>query len=1269
MGVLISHSAYAASYVNVSSGGSGDTAGVVSLGKIKPSSSGSIATGNDTLTVHTDCSAGYKVYVSGQNGKTTNLTNQSAEDPTNPSTSDIISASSNTIASPNTLSSNTWGISGSSTDIENHLYAGLPAYADATSTALVTKTNVEEESTVPIYYGVNANTAINPGTYKGDILYTVLMDSSCIPYTVEFDPNVEDETEITGEMESQSILPNSPTALATNAYNRSGYVFLGWSTTPEGKTGNVTNGIGTEDDVDYEDEEEVENLAVGGSSITLYAIWGDLGGDMQGWTGCSKMSVGDIVDLKDTRDNKVYAVKKLPDGKCWMIENLTISATGMVADSLDNTNTNIPSSDTNKYYLPPQGKAYQTVDSITNSAVKSATASVDFGTSSSNYQTYSRYPQVGYRAKNTTDNNTGNPVPENTAYYNFYTASLGYSYYNDDKTSGSTPRDICPKGWRLPFVSDNGNSSITAASSEFANLARSYNGSASWSGNGATNYSYYTSDSTIRENMVAGDSGSLDRFASNGAAGFTYAGNYNGATLDSVGTLGFYWSSSVYTPPDYSYSLYFYTTDVHPQGVSSKYYGNAVRCIAQNSVTVAFDANGGTGEMSAQKLYENDATLKSNTFTRDSYAFLGWSEDANATTATYADGASVSDLVSRGGNITLYAVWLKIDGDMQDWLGCGKISEGDIARLRDTRDNKIYTVKKLPDGKCWMIDNLTISATGMVVDSLDNTNTNIPSSDTNKYYLPPQNMRNATAYSITSSATKTANTAISFNGSYSNQPQVGYRAAGTTNNSTGNAVPENTAYYNFYTASLGFSYYQDGKTSGSSPRDICPKGWRLPWVGDSGSSNTGTGDMYTLALSYNDSSNVWSNYITPGSSSSTNPYTSNATVRQNMVAGDSGSLDRFASNGAASFTYAGVYLGSTLNYVGTTGYYWSSSVYNTNVSYNLVFDATNVYPQYYYSKDHGFAVRCVAKYNDVGVDIDGTMQDFDASTLTNVGDSAKLMDSRDGKVYTVKKLSDGKVWMIDNLTISATGMVVDALDNTNTNIPSSDTNKYYLPPQNGRSTSNSITSSATKIASSAVYFNGNYSNQPQVGYRTQGSTDNRNHKAIPEDTAYYNFYTVSLGYSYVNDSKTSGSTPRDICPKGWRLPWVSDSGTTANTGGDFVTLAKSYNSDASWTKSNTDYGYYTSDSIIHYNMVAGDANSIDRFASNGAAGFTYTGYYNSTTLEGVGAYGNYGSSSIFNSSSSYDFHFDFDNPTYYEYPQIYENKGTGLPVRCIAGAR
>ena len=79
--------------------------------------------------------------------------------------------------------------------------------------------------------------------------------------------------------------------------------------------------------------------------------------------------------------------------------------------------------------------------------------------------------------------------------------------------------------------------------------------------------------------MVAGDSGSLDRFASNGAAGFTYAGYYNGTTLRNVRAGGGYWSSSVYNT-DASYILSFNTTDVYPQNIASKYDGRAVRCIA-----------------------------------------------------------------------------------------------------------------------------------------------------------------------------------------------------------------------------------------------------------------------------------------------------------------------------------------------------------------------------------------------------------------------------------------------------------------------------------------------------------------------------------------------------------------------------------------------------------------------------------------------------------------------------------------------------------------
>ena len=406
--------------------------------------------------------------------------------------------------------------------------------------------------------------------------------------------------------------------------------------------------------------------------------------------------------------------------------------------------------------------------------------------------------------------------------------------------------------------------------------------------------------------------------------------------------------------------------------------------------TVTYNAGSNGSNIATGSAITNDTILsatitipgnENDHFALEGYNFLGWALTNGATTTAYVSGdtPTMSSLITAAatagqsvtntasGTINLYAVWEEDIVWMQSFDCNTRLPNiGDSLVAVDNRDNHEYHVKKLSDGNCWMIDNLTISATGMVADSLDNTNTNIPSSDTNKYYLPPQGKSYQIVDSITNSAVKSATASVDFGTSssnyqtYSRYPQVGYRAQGTTNNNNNAAMPESTAYYNFYTASLGFSYYQDGKTSGSSPRDICPKGWRLPWVSDSGSTSTGTGDMYTLALSYNNDSNVWSSYITPGSSSSNNPYTSNTAVRQNMVAGDSGSLDRFASNGAAGFTYAGYYGGTTLYYVGTNGFYWSSSVYSTYNSYFLGFDTTDVYPQNHPLKYFGFAVRCIA---------------------------------------------------------------------------------------------------------------------------------------------------------------------------------------------------------------------------------------------------------------------------------------------------------------------
>lgn len=70
-------------------------------------------------------------------------------------------------------------------------------------------------------------------------------------------------------------------------------------------------------------------------------------------------------------------------------------------------------------------------------------------------------------------------------------------------------------------------------------------------------------------------------------------------------------------------------------------------------LTISFDANGGTGTMSAQIVtYKAAAAIKANTFTREGYTFQGWALTADGE-KTYDDKQSVAFTNS----LTLYAVW------------------------------------------------------------------------------------------------------------------------------------------------------------------------------------------------------------------------------------------------------------------------------------------------------------------------------------------------------------------------------------------------------------------------------------------------------------------------------------------------------------------------------------------------------------------------------------------------------------------------------------
>ena len=85
---------------------------------------------------------------------------------------------------------------------------------------------------------------------------------------------------------------------------------------------------------------------------------------------------------------------------------------------------------------------------------------------------------------------------------------------------------------------------------------------------------------------------------------------------------------------------------------------NFDQTIVGDTYTVSFNANGGTGDMSNQTIYRGIATpLTRNTFTRDGYVFIGWSETAGGDVA-YPDCKKVTDLAEKNGTKTLYAKWM-----------------------------------------------------------------------------------------------------------------------------------------------------------------------------------------------------------------------------------------------------------------------------------------------------------------------------------------------------------------------------------------------------------------------------------------------------------------------------------------------------------------------------------------------------------------------------------------------------------------------------------
>ncbi len=113
--------------------------------------------------------------------------------------------------------------------------------------------------------------------------------------------------------------------------------------------------------------------------------------------------------------------------------------------------------------------------------------------------------------------------------------------------------------------------------------------------------------------------------------------------------LGWSTSSSATYPTYYAGSSY-------TANASTTLYAVWARDNSNDTYTVSYNANGGSGAPSSQtKRYGVSLTLSSTIPTRSGYSFLGWSTSSTATSPTYYAGGTYS----ANAGATLYAVWQK----------------------------------------------------------------------------------------------------------------------------------------------------------------------------------------------------------------------------------------------------------------------------------------------------------------------------------------------------------------------------------------------------------------------------------------------------------------------------------------------------------------------------------------------------------------------------------------------------------------------------------
>ncbi|MBR2767017.1 hypothetical protein IKF20_03065, partial [Candidatus Saccharibacteria bacterium] len=443
---------------------------------------------------------------------------------------------------------------------------------------VATKTSATSASPTTAFsttYGVYTTAIQAAGEYVGKVKYVLVHPNTAPappspvvtnPGYISYNPNADGVTDSMGD---QAIATTDTSAdLWASNFQRSGYGFAGWTDKVDWALNqNDQNGNGTGSNAGYHiyGPNETISFTAGQYSgdnpgLSLYAVWVPSQGNLQGWTGCSNLSTGQVTALTDTRDNQTYAVAKLKDNKCWMIENLRLN--NQYTTSAENI------AKAQGYHSSFIGLANPETTNFTNSTTANSLYSTD-GSTSAPAITGSN---TGYRFPRYNNQNTLNPATNMTVWDNSSnTYSVG-NYYTwaaaiadtTNYTSGDhNTTSICPTGWHLP----SGGNKNNAANSDFWKLSVAVVG-AEPANTSSQTLPYYAGTEG------ANASNKLRSYPSN----LIYSGYFENAVARARSVNSVYYSGSVFDGSR-SYVFLLYNTGVYPGDYGDfKYDGISVRC-------------------------------------------------------------------------------------------------------------------------------------------------------------------------------------------------------------------------------------------------------------------------------------------------------------------------------------------------------------------------------------------------------------------------------------------------------------------------------------------------------------------------------------------------------------------------------------------------------------------------------------------------------------------------------------------------------------------